>query len=293
MKHRSLYDRMIPVIFACILVSMATGSLWDLSISYALLNQESLPALLAAGYGSMPNYLLGVICGYLLIRRAKPSGPPLQYYGRVVFGGLVLAGCAFYGGYDTCHYITAMPRGLAIGIGFGFAVLACVFAEWALQDASDAAVARLLKILILIALGPTILTHLVKIPWARPRMRLLVSGMGQMVSFHPWYQPGLADKAQLIASGIPKDDLKSFPSGHTTAAATALSLYYIASASPLLRSRRYQFFFGGLCWTLLIALSRIVIGAHFLTDVTAAFTITFTVFVLGGKLYRADQLLSE
>ena len=124
-------------------------------------------------------------------------------------------------------------------------------------------------------------------------MRLLVSGMGQMVSFHPWYQPGLADKAQLIASGIPKDDLKSFPSGHTTAAATALSLYYIASASPLLRSRRYQFFFGGLLWTLLIALSRIVIGAHFLTDVTAAFAITFTIFVLGGKLYRADQLLLE
>lgn len=73
MKHRSLYDRMIPVIFACILVSMATGSFWDLSISYALLNQESLPALLAAGYGSMPNYLLGVICGYLLIRRASPA----------------------------------------------------------------------------------------------------------------------------------------------------------------------------------------------------------------------------
>lgn len=293
MENKTLYERLIPVIYACILISMIAGSFWDFSISYTLLNQECLPCLLAAGYGSMPNYLLGVICGYLLIRRARPSGSPLRYYGQVVFGGLALAGCAFYGGYDATHYITGMPRGLAIGIGFGFAVLSCLFAEWALRDASDTVLTRLLKILILIALGPTILTHLIKIPWARPRMRLLVSSLGQMVSFHPWYQPGLADKAQLIASGIPADELKSFPSGHTTAAATILSLYYIACASPLLRSRRYHFFFGGLVWTLLVALSRIIIGAHFLTDVTAAFAITFSIFVIAGRLCKADLLLSE
>lgn len=291
MKYRSLSNRLILSIFACIALSMLLGSFFDLSISDLLLHQESFAGLMAAGYGSMPNYLLGVICGYLLIRRASPGGPLIPYYGRVVFGGLVLVGCAFYGGYDTGRYISAMPRGLAIGIGFGFSILACFFTEWALRDAPDTVVARLLKILILIALGPTIITHIVKIPWARPRMRLLVSNLGSMVSFRPWYQPGLADKATLIASGIPKEELKSFPSGHTTAAATALSLYYIASASPGLRSRRFSFFLGGLIWALLVALSRIIVGAHFLTDVTAGFAISYTVFIVAGRLFKADQLL--
>lgn len=127
MKHRSLYDRMIPVIFVCILVSMATGSFWDLSISYALLNQESLPALLAAGlpvfsgFAGGPGKMLGptggfligflflaAICGGFVTLSDHRKG--LARYGLQITGMILgLAACYALG---TMYFMFVMKTGL-------------------------------------------------------------------------------------------------------------------------------------------------------------------------------------
>ena len=42
-------------------------------------------------------------------------------------------------------------------------------------------------------------------------------------------------------------------------------------------------------WVMIVAASRIVMGAHFLSDVTFGFLVTFLIFLLFSKVFRTDS----
>ena len=83
---------------------------------------------------------------------------------------------------------------------------------------------------------------------------------------------GNPDKWAYIAAGVIKDGFKSFASGHTAHAAIGLMLAGLpAAAFKEKPSRRRVVFWVAAVVAALVAFGRIVIGAHFLSDVSCGF----------------------
>lgn len=96
-------------------------------------------------------------------------------------------------------------------------------------------------------------------------------------AFTPWYKKG--------------DDMgiynraDSFPSGHTTYACTSFLLYPICLAYDKLKKLAPLALIIAFAYTAAMGFTRLVAGAHYLTDVAAAAIIGYTLFIIVYKIY--------
>lgn len=95
--------------------------------------------------------------------------------------------------------------------------------------------------------------------------------------FMPWWQTGSQLKDTLVAAGVAAEEFKSFPSGHTGNAAVLILLGLLPQLNGRLEKKKPLLLGIGFGWTALVALSRIIMGAHYLTDTAIGFTITLLV----------------
>ena len=104
----------------------------------------------------------------------------------------------------------------------------------------------------------------------RPRYRTVVLGY-EGVGFVPWYTPVRGASGYIKTLGIDKGEFRSFPSGHSI---ISVSLIYIIQSVtwffPKLRSKSILLSAAALLFGAVIMLTRMVLGAHFLSDVSAA-----------------------
>ena len=128
-----------------------------------------------------------------------------------------------------------------------------------------------------------ILNVIVKPLWSRPRMRVIEVTQG--LEFQPWWVIGNPDKWTYIAAGVIKDGFKSFASGHTAHAAIGLMLAGLpAAAFKEKPSRRCVIFWAAAVVAALVAFGRIVIGAHFLSDVSCGFALVLALECLAARI---------
>ena len=128
-----------------------------------------------------------------------------------------------------------------------------------------------------------ILNVIVKPLWSRPRMRVIEVTHG--LEFQPWWVIGNPDKWTYIATGVIKDGFKSFASGHTAHAAIGLMLAGLpAAAFKEKPSRRRVVFWTAAVVAALVAFGRIVIGAHFLSDVSCGFALVLALECLAARI---------
>ena len=136
--------------------------------------------------------------------------------------------------------------------------------------------------MLVLAAGAAIVSNGAKFLWSRPRPRYIFSLDDPKGAFHSFWQiDPLASLLKVKKMGISSGSLKSFPSGHTTYAATGMFvLPYIASCSKKVREDRrilVILFYIGLLWAVLAGLSRVYAGAHFLSDTAAGMLVTLLV----------------
>lgn len=100
--------------------------------------------------------------------------------------------------------------------------------------------------------------------------------------FTNWYQrnPNNTLTTAQINAGLSSDIFKSFPSGHTAGAASVLSLLslpYLFKQNKVTKILLYV-----LCplYIVVVAFARIVMGAHFLSDVTMAMLIGYICYLV-------------
>lgn len=92
-------------------------------------------------------------------------------------------------------------------------------------------------------------------------------------------------------SNVPlKEEIKSFPSGHSQWAGTTLTLSLLVLANPKWRDKEKWVFMGSLIYAALIMLSRMMQGAHFLTDVTVGFGTAFVCYIVFRKLLVKNKI---
>ncbi len=121
-----------------------------------------------------------------------------------------------------------------------------------------------------------LLIELIKSPVGRMRYRAM--NLINNYSFYtPWYK--ISD-AKHILSGfdhIPHDGYKSFPSGHTFSAGVCYALICMPYVVEKFNNKKWKtiWYIIPVCYTGLVGFYRIVVGAHYLTDVLVGGTIAY------------------
>lgn len=252
---------------------MIVGAFFDYQISEFLFDPQSIFGMIFASYGQLPAMLCFSVSGLLLLRVKKPTRLSclLCYTGFILLTLMAVLGITL----DPMLYIPKMP----LFLSFLIAVFLVILTDRLIWKLSQSADHSHIKIVILVLLGSMlteiILINIIKIPWARPRMRMIA--VQPQAAFQPWWVIGSEMKDHLLALGVAAEEFKSFPSGHTGNAACALLLCILPLFCQRHQSKVNVLFTIGVIFTIIVAFSRIVMGAHFLSDVTVGMSVTFII----------------
>lgn len=142
---------------------------------------------------------------------------------------------------------------------------------------------KIVCLLILLALAYASL-QILKSNFPRARYRLVVQGY-ENIGFRPWYMP-LEDTTKFINDmGIEKGEFRSFPSGHSILSmCMVMILQSLTWFSQKLKDKRIILGVSGAAFSMIIIFTRLVLGAHYMSDVSAGaiivsvLTIIYTLF---------------
>lgn len=282
LTYRTLISRRgLYVVTGVLIALMLIGSVFDYAISLNIFNPSSGFAVFFAAFGEAPAFLSWVAAGTLLVRHRNRD--------RRTVGALQILGAAILCALGTLMAIMMPGRYLTetspvlLGTVSVALVAGTVALTWTVSRGTNRRMAiRVATVLFLVPLLEILIINLIKIVWERPRMRMLEQT--PEASFMHWWLPGYDAKADLLVAGIEAEEFKSFPSGHTANAAVAMLMTSFAALKGSLRRHTEILFYSGFAWALLVAVSRVVIGAHFLTDVTVGLSITFLTIVIAYRI---------
>ena len=268
----------IAVILAfCLLV----GSFFDYQISSALFNSSNLFGRFVEAAGELPFELTASVAGIMLVRSARPDSKASKWLAAL--GVLINVGLV---GYEIIGSLRVGGKLVAAQLVLTFVlVIAANLIVYRLTrdtDPDDLTRWALMVPAVWVAQA-IILNVIVKPLWSRPRMRVIEVTPG--LNFQPWWVIGNPDKWSYIAAGVIKDGFKSFASGHTAHAAIGLMLAGLPAAAFTEKpSRRRVVFWAASLVAALGAFGRIVIGAHFLTDVSCGFALVLALECLAARV---------
>lgn len=289
MRTIKLQYRRSAVMLLCLLLTfMVVGSFLDLSISKLFYpGHENSVGQFFAAFGELPAFTALSCAGCLLLVFRARINEAWSGLIALMGGGLILMALVL-SVHEATDSVPAMPVWVALLVNV-FVMAACgVGIVYYARTAPVKTVVRFVLTLIVVAIGTMVLIHIVKVPWGRARMRLIVQ-TGNESYFAPWWQAGTALKKQLVAEGVSSDEFRSFPSGHTACASCAMLLALLPTLSRARRKKTGTLFAVGCAWTLVVAFTRIWMGAHFLTDVTMAWLITLAVSALSVYLFYFNK----
>ena len=280
-----LYSRRQLWVLSLIIISLILiGSFYDYHISVNLYDANNLFGIFLAGYGQLPA-MICLSCGAaLLVKDAynykdRKKGLFVLTLGFVFLIDLfVFVMLAF----DTLKYIPALPVSLSVIIALIIILIFSILTWKIFKESDNQMIRKTAWFLLLTPVLTLLVINLIKTPWQRPRMRLI--SVHSEVDFQPWWTIGNSIKEQLNMQGIRADEFKSFPSAHTASAACMMTLCVLPLIHDSFKKKRNVLFYGSLFFTLTVGLSRIVAGAHFLSDITFGMMIAFMIQGLLVKL---------
>lgn len=147
-------------------------------------------------------------------------------------------------------------------------------------------------VLATVALSQFLTQVVIKIPAGRYRY-CTMNTLNDFSYFTKWFcfNGKISPTNAMLEMGIAKDGMKSFPSGHTCAAATLITLTSLPMFLKEADTKKYKI----VCWcsvvafVLIVMLTRLIMGKHFLSDVLIGGFVTvisyYACLIFGKKLY--------
>ena len=285
------------IIIGLLLIGFILGSFFDLQIDRALWSENNPFGLIMASFGVYPCYAgLAFIGGGLL--ETTMQRKELHILGRIFC--FFLSGLAYVmaiylcgkewpsvNGYNAPQiaWLSYLISAIVFGGVYVLAFMVC-------RKGDQKQLFRVLICMVIIftvALLPA--GFAIKLIIHRPRYRYLVRTGA--VSFHNWWE-NCANYKQIIKDyegigieGFPitKEDFKSFPSGHSgTGMIMAMFLPFFSYFFPKLKGKETILFYSGVAFGLLMMFSRMVVGAHYLTDTCMGSLIVMVVFYVVNEI---------
>ena len=149
-------------------------------------------------------------------------------------------------------------------------------------------------IIILTALFSQIITQGVKSFWGRARFRTM-NAIGDFSLYSDWFKfvPKRKPDDMMLILGVASDGFKSFPSGHASSSAILIALTALPQIIPALNNKKYKIILNVSVFTFiaLAMFARILVGAHFLSDVSLGAIITFACYLVATLII--NKILSK
>ena len=256
----------------------AAGTFLDKQIAESLFAFDNTVIKIVTSVGVYPFFAAFVLFGGALFGRALRSG--LNKPVKIILCVICVALAAFAGYYggkvlaDKSGFGNAFPSIIgSIPVIIGISVVSefpLFFVGFRLSQKSEdkLLVQRIIGLLAVLVLAYLTMT-LIKNAFPRPRYRTVVLGY-EGVGFTPWYSP-LPNPGEFVQMyGLSADEFRSFPSGHSILSVS--SVYILPSLAwlfPKLKDKQTVLSFIGLLFGCFIMLTRMMVGAHYLTDVSA------------------------
>lgn len=270
------YKGYIILFYILFAAAMGAAAVWDLRLDILLNNPQSPIAIWFCNTGEMPSRLICPLAGTLLFYTSEVR------WQKIASAFVALGGSAYLGIHIAQYFFLEENKwlfGVVFGLGFGVCLMLlgrlCVIPEKYIKGLRVLAVAGI--IIMLVQLGTV---EAMKYLWGRVRFRDLLAA-GSYDAFTPWFH----------INGLTGN--KSFPSGHTAGA----GMSYLAMLLPFVfkkaQEKKLLCFALPLCYTSLVGFTRLVMGAHYLSDIAAGGAVSFTVIIIAIAIMEKKRLFEE
>ncbi len=260
----------------CFVALLIVATFYDLEISLAIGNADSVFGQFFNYLGETPAYA-GMCIACVILYRAVGKQNKFYKFLKPALFVCVLVAFSWFAAFIMDEMFVELKWSYLYMAVFGIvgAGLALAATRNAKKETMEKLVIFAVLILACLAISQFLVTVL-KYIWSRQRFRNLQAGNtfgGDTVGFSPWYLPQLGkhDPDALYSDVLGgKDDsgaYKSFPSGHTAAAGISFAVIILPELFASLRKYKVWFYVLPSVYTVLVALSRIVNRAHYLSDV--------------------------
>jgi membrane-associated phospholipid phosphatase len=273
-------NKILIVLFYCFFgVLLIAGTFWDEQISKTLYSPDNIFGSIFNKIGEFPPYLTIPLFGTVFFYgKPKNINKALTVIWKIFFGTLCLAGFVFMTTKFGSHFLPKndFRTPIEILVSIIFTVLSLVFGK----RIPEKYISPLKKFSVFGVLAFAISglgIDLIKSVWGRTRPRDMLK-IDDFSNFSPWY--------------IPQGKTKnySFPSGHANQATLLFLITGLSEVFSSLKKYDVKLFILSWLFAFAVSLSRIIVGAHFLTDVTMGILITFTtILVLKTVIFKTNK----
>ena len=288
------------IIGGVLLIGLILGSFFDLQINTALFNKTNVFGLIVSSFGMIPGYgclsLLGGALFYITLKRTDFQ----KWLKAILFVmSAAMFGISIYFLGKDVFSVNGFENKKLYWLGFVImGVIMCgVFYLGTLLGKKNENPKMWIIILVLaaaifMALVPGV--TLFKSIMHRPRYRIAVyEGYS---SFHNWWEPckDYKDVINAYPSVLTKEEFKSFPSGHAGASMVGLiTLSYLPLFNKNWMKHQTLLFYIAFAWGLVVMFARMLVGAHFLSDVCVGALLTVVFFYIANEIVVRKLLPEE
>ena len=247
--------------------ALLAAAFCDLQLDIALNNPENIFAIWFRNTGEIPSRLICPLAGTVLFYTYKNK---LQQ----TAGFIIAVGGSAYLGYYLGSYFFLEENRLLFSIiyGTGFGIFCLIIGKFITIPDRNILRAVAITGIIVMAVQLTVIEGM-KYLWGRVRFRDLLAA-GSYDAFTPWYH----------LNGI--NGNKSFPSGHTAGAGMSFLMMFFPYLSKKWEKKAQLCFWVPCVYTSIVAFTRLVMGAHYLSDVTMGGIVSFTIVLAAMKLFE-------
>lgn len=288
------------IIGGVLLIGLILGSFFDLQINTALFNKTNVFGLIVSSFGMIPGYgCLSLLGGALFYITLKSTDFQKWLKAILFVMSAAMFGISIYFLGKDVFSVNGFENKKLYWLGFVImGVIMCgVFYLGTLLGKKNENPKMWIVILVLaaaifMALVPGV--TLFKSIMHRPRYRIAVyEGYS---SFHNWWEPckDYNDVINAYPSVLTKEEFKSFPSGHAGASMVGLiTLSYLPLFNKNWMKHQTLLFYIAFTWGLVVMFARMLVGAHFLSDVCVGALLTVVFFYIANEIVVRKLLPEE
>ena len=255
-------------LLAALMIAFVLATFYDLQISRALMNQTDFFGQLMEDITYLPFTFVLALSGCIALGTCKK--------GKTAKEMIILVLCVVY--YVICAAVGAIllldyfPKWILIPhflMVIGLTFFAFKIEEEKKKDWQT--IALICGVTIVISSAAI---EGLKLMWGRVRPRSVDEAA---TLFTRWYS---VNGKAFLSSVAAREEIKSFPSGHSQLGATVMVFSLLPLAYKKLQDKDFLIWCLCVAWGVLVMLARVIVGAHFPTDAMAGFSITMLVYVI-------------